>query len=109
MFRGDRTSHPHSTDQLIDVQTASRRGGPLFERLLILHDEVVGVPNVLVQQRQVGVVFLLQRAGGGELRACAMRRSAWGYLDSRETVARVAAQINEELRRSTGQDLTATA
>jgi hypothetical protein len=54
-----------------------------------------------------GTVNLVFRAGGEDIRAFAMRGSAWGYLNSEETVERVAAQISDERRRRTGQVETA--
>jgi hypothetical protein len=61
-------------------------------------DEIDGVE---VRSRR-GAVNLVFQAGGGELRALAMRGSSGGILDSRETVERIAAQISDERRRRTG-------
>jgi hypothetical protein len=54
-------------------------------------------------------VNLVFRTGGEDLRAFAMRGSAKGYLNSREIVERVAAEIDEERRRRTTQVAAATA
>jgi hypothetical protein len=50
-----------------------------------------------------GTVNLVFRTDGEDIRAFAMRGSAWGYLNSQEAVERVAAQLSDERRRRTGQ------
>jgi hypothetical protein len=50
-----------------------------------------------------GTVNLVLRTDGADIRAFALRGSAWGYLNSKDMVERVAAQLTEERRRRTGQ------
>jgi hypothetical protein len=68
-------------------------------------DEIDSV-DARVHGRSVNLVF---RTGGEDLRAFAMRGSTKGYLNSREIVERVAAEIDEERRRRTTQVAAATA
>jgi hypothetical protein len=69
-------------------------------------DEIDGV-DVRTGRGTVNLVF---RTGAGELRALAMRGSSWGgYFNARESVERVAAEIEEEQRRWTVQVRPATA
>jgi hypothetical protein len=55
-----------------------------------------------------GTMNLVFRTDGDEIRAFALRGSAWGYLNSKETVERVAAEMNDERHRRTGQVETAS-
>jgi hypothetical protein len=63
-------------------------------------DEIDGVEA----RSGAGSVNLVFRTGGRDLRAFAMRGSSWGgYFSSRESVERIAAKIDDERRRRTGQ------
>ncbi len=86
----------------------------LWPRLIVTADGVTVInarPRTLTWEEIDGVearsrrgtVNLVFHTAGGDVRAVAMRGASAGLLNSRETVERIAAQIDEERRRRTGQ------